>query len=61
MTAINQHLMCMAQILNRCTKCGRPLDAKETGYYHLNERTDRFVLECKNCFDLEASKPVGLA
>lgn len=61
MSAINRQAMCMAQILNKCSKCGRPLEVMETGYYHLNSRTDRFDLECKHCFDLEASKPVGFA
>jgi hypothetical protein len=43
----------MALSLNRCALCGRELSQTEVGYFRLNERTDRFDLECVACHELE--------
>jgi hypothetical protein len=45
--------MYSAQTLNRCVRCGRDISNEEVGYFRLNERTDRFDLQCLNCYEFE--------
>ncbi len=43
----------MAVVLNSCARCGREISQHEVGYFNLNERTDRFDLECRVCYKFE--------
>lgn len=45
--------MSTALELNRCARCRREISQEETGYFRLNERTDRFDLECLTCYEFE--------
>ena len=43
----------MALVLNSCVRCGKEISQHEVGYFNLNERTDRFDLECRICYEFE--------
>lgn len=52
--------MNMTVALNRCVRCGREISQKEMGYFRLNDRTDRFDLECNTCYEFEQLEPSEL-
>lgn len=47
----------MAIVLNRCATCGREIETREVGYFHLNQKTDRFDLECSYCYEAAEFEP----
>ena len=40
-------------LASRCSRCGREIPSGEDGYFRLNEKSDRFDLRCKYCYEYE--------
>ncbi len=38
--------------LNSCRRCGKEIRLNHIGFYRLNEATDRFELECEDCYSI---------
>ena len=51
----------MALILNRCERCKEPIQLDHLAYFRLNNETDRFDLECENCYSMEEIGLLGVA
>ena len=43
----------MALLLNRCERCREEIDFDHLAYFRLNSKTDRFDLECENCYSMD--------
>ena len=43
----------MVVTLNRCKRCKGEIGPDDLGYFRLNDRTDRFDLECESCYRSE--------
>ena len=51
----------MAIVLNRCERCNSKIQTNQLAYFALNDRTDRFDLECEKCHAREEMMPHELA